>query len=171
VNGQGSGGVQVTFQVSGGGGSVVSGSQVTDATGVATVGAWILGAGTPNTMTATVTAVGVTGNPVTFTASAATQIAITQQPPANTTSGTPFTVTVQLRDAANVLSAVDGVPLTISIQSGTGTLTAAGTALTVNTVLGVATFNVNITGIGGARTLRIAGTGVGNVVTTSVTLP
>ena len=171
ANGQGTGGVQVTFQVSGGGGSVLNGAQVTDASGVATVGDWILGAGTPpNSLTATVTAGGVTGNPVVFTASAATQIAITQQPPASTTSTTNFDVTVQLRDAGNVLSPANGVSLTISIASGAGTLTAGTTPLTVDTVLGVATFNVNITGATGARTLRISGAGVGNKVTTTVTV-
>jgi X-X-X-Leu-X-X-Gly heptad repeat protein len=66
---------------------------------------------------------------------------------------------------------VDGLPLTISIASGAGTLAAGATALTVNTVQGVVTFTVHITGVNGARTLRISGTGVGNVVTTSVTLP
>jgi adhesin/invasin len=171
ANGQGAGGVTVNFSVSAGGGSVLNGTQVTDATGVATVGSWTLGAGATNTLTATVAASGVTGNPVAFQASAATQIAITQQPPSNTPSGANFTVVVQLRDAANALSAVNGVPLTISIASGSGTLTAGGTGLIVNTTSGTATFNVNINGVNGARTLRISGAGVGNVVTTTVTLP
>ena len=171
-SGQGAGGVQVTFQVTGGGGSITNAVQLTDVTGVATVGSWTLGAGTPNTMTATVGVGGVGGNPVLFTASAATQIAVTQQPPANANSGAAFNVTVQLHDAANLLSQVNGHPLTISIASGGGTLNAVGTALTVNTTLGVATFNVSITSTtAGARTLRITGAGVGNVVTTAVTLP
>lgn len=171
ANGQGAGGVTVNFSVSSGGGSVLNGTQVTDATGVATVGGWTLGAGVTNALTATVAASGVTGNPVVFNASAATQVAVTQQPPTNTTSGTNFTVVVQLRDAASALSQVSGVPLTISIASGAGTLTVGGTALTVNTMSGTATFNVNITGASGARTLRITGAGVGNVVTTTVTIP
>jgi adhesin/invasin len=170
-NGQGIGGIPVTFAVTAGGGTLAGASPVTDAAGVATVTSWTLGAGAAQTITATVGASGVVGNPVTFTASAATNIGITQQPPANTTSGSNFTVIVQLRDAVNALSPVDAVPLTISIATGGGTLNAGGTALTVNTVGGVATFNVNLTGASGARTLRITGTGVGNVVTTSVTLP
>jgi adhesin/invasin len=170
-NGQGAGGIQVTFVVTGGGGNVTSAVQLTDATGVATVGSWTLGAAAPNTLTATVGVGGVTGNPVLFTASAATQIAVTQQPPANANSGQAFTVTVQLRDAANLLSQVNGHPLTIVILNGGGTLNAVGTGLTVNTTLGVATFNVSITGGTGARTLRISGAGVGNVTTTAVTLP
>jgi alpha-tubulin suppressor-like RCC1 family protein len=62
-------GVAVTFAVASGGGSITAASQVTDASGIATVGSWTLGsiAGT-NTLTAT--AVGLTGSPVTFTATA-----------------------------------------------------------------------------------------------------
>ena len=171
VNGQGVGGVQVVFQVTAGGGNVVGGSPLTDATGVARVGSWILGGGVNNTLIATVSAAGVTGNPVSFTASAATQMVITQQPPAGTTSGTPFPVTVQLRDANGVLSPVNGFPLTISIATGNGTLTVGTTTLTVNTVAGVGSFNVSITGISGARTLQIAGAGLPSVITTSITIP
>jgi adhesin/invasin len=125
VNGQGVGGVQVVFQVTAGGGNVVGGSPLTDVTGVARVGSWILGGGVLSALVAIVSC-GVTGNPVTFTASAATQIAITQQPPAGTTSGTPFTVTVQLRDANGVLSPVNGFPLTISIFSGPAVVAGTG---------------------------------------------
>ena len=170
ANLQGVGGVTVTFAVTSGGGSVTGATQVTDATGVATVGSWTLGAVTAQTLTATVAA-SVAGNPVTFNASAATQIAVTQQPPTNTASGAPFTVVVQLRNAGNVISMVNGLPLTISIASGGGLLAASGTALTVNTVQGVATFNVTITGANGGRTLNISGAGVGSVITNSVTIP
>jgi len=60
-------GVSVAFAVTSGGGSVTGASTTTDATGVATVGSWTLGVGV-NTLTATVAAADVTGNPVTFTA-------------------------------------------------------------------------------------------------------
>jgi hypothetical protein len=113
----------------------------------------------------------VTGNPVVFSASAATQIAITQQPPTNSASGANFTVSVQLRDAGGVLSPVSGVPLVISIASGAGNLTSGGTGLAVVTAAGTASFNVNITGVNGARTLRISGAGLGNVVTTTINIP
>ncbi len=171
LNGQGSGGVPVTFQVTGGGGVVIGATQVTDATGVATVGGWIVGPGAPNTLTATVAAGGVTGNPVIFTASAATHIAITQQPPASVASGANFTVTVQLGDANGALSLVNGLPLSMTIFSGGGALNPGTTFTTVSTVSGVATFNVNLTGGAGARTLHIAGFGVGSTVTSSVTIP
>ena len=62
-------GVAVTFAVASGGGSVTGASQTTGATGVATVGSWTLGlvAGA-NTLTATAAGNGISGNPVTFTA-------------------------------------------------------------------------------------------------------
>jgi hypothetical protein len=57
----------VTFAVTAGGGSVTGPTATTDASGVATVGSWILGpiAG-PNALTATVSGGGVIDNPVIF---------------------------------------------------------------------------------------------------------
>src|SRR3989475_1509211 len=64
-------GVTVTFAATAGGGTVSGGATQTDANGVATVGRWTLGPGTgQNTLTATVAGSGITGNPVTFTATA-----------------------------------------------------------------------------------------------------
>jgi hypothetical protein len=64
-------GTSVTFAVAGGGGSVTSPSTTTNASGIATVGSWTLGAGSgANTMTATST--GLTGSPLTFTATGIT---------------------------------------------------------------------------------------------------
>src|SRR2546430_9390036 len=63
--------VTVTFAVTGGGGSVSGGVAHSDANGVATVGSWTLGPGAgENTLTATVAGSGISGNPVTFTATA-----------------------------------------------------------------------------------------------------
>ena len=168
-NGQGVGNVAVTFTVTSGGGSVTGGSAFTDATGVATVGSWTLGAGAVQTLSASAGA--LAGSPVTFSATSATQIVVSQQPPANIASGANFDVVVQLRTAGGSLAAVTGHPVTISIQSGGGTLNAGGTTLTVNTVGGIATFNVNITGGAGPRTLAISGANLTPAVTTSVTLP
>ncbi|HWA14949.1 MAG TPA: leishmanolysin-related zinc metalloendopeptidase, partial [Gemmatimonadales bacterium] len=62
-------GVQVVFQVTGGGGALTGGTIVTNATGVATVGSWTMGPSAgANTLTATAT--GLNGSPVTFTANA-----------------------------------------------------------------------------------------------------
>ncbi len=62
-------GVVVAFAIAAGGGSLTGESQTTDSAGKATVTEWTLGLvpGT-NTLTATVAGSGVTGNPVTFSA-------------------------------------------------------------------------------------------------------
>ncbi len=63
------GSVTVTFAVTAGGGSVTPGSAQTGADGVATLDSWTLGpAQGANTMTASLTGSGITGNPVTFSA-------------------------------------------------------------------------------------------------------
>ena len=66
-------GVQVTFAVATGGGSVTGPTTTTGSDGVATAGGWTVGTspGT-NTLTATVTGSGIINNPVTFTATAQT---------------------------------------------------------------------------------------------------
>jgi hypothetical protein len=168
ANGQGVGGVAVTFAVTNGGGSVTGASPVTDATGVATVGSWTLGNGATNTLSATVGS--VAGSPVIFSATSATQIVVTTQPPTNTTSGANFSVVVELRSANGSVVPITGHALTIGIQSGGGTLNAGSTLTTVNTVGGVATFNVNITGGAGARTLVISSPNLPAVATSSVTI-
>lgn len=62
-------GVAVAFAVAAGGGAVTGGSQITNGSGVATVGAWTMGSATcDNSLTAT--AVGLTGSPIKFTATA-----------------------------------------------------------------------------------------------------
>jgi hypothetical protein len=69
IDGIGVPGVQVLFSVTGGGGSLTGGTITTNATGVATVGSWTMGASAgANTLTATVD--GLDGSPITFTANA-----------------------------------------------------------------------------------------------------
>jgi len=58
---------QVTFQVASGGGGITGANTTTNGNGIATVGSWTVQLGS-NTLTATVAGPGVTGNPVTFTA-------------------------------------------------------------------------------------------------------
>jgi hypothetical protein len=64
-------GVEVLFSVTGGGGTVGDPVRLTNSAGVATVGSWTMGAAAgANTLTAS--AAGLTGSPITFTATAAT---------------------------------------------------------------------------------------------------
>lgn len=62
-------GVSITFAVASGGGSITGPTAVTNASGVAAVGSWTLGAA-PGTNTLTATATGLIGSPVVFTATA-----------------------------------------------------------------------------------------------------
>jgi len=89
-------GVPVTFAVASGGGSVADAQATTGADGVATAGRWTLGdAAGQNTLTATIGADNVSGNPVTFTA-----------------TGTPGS-------ASAAKSSVGVAPATILASSGT----------------------------------------------------
>ena len=60
-------GTTVTFAVATGGGSITGATAVTDASGIATVGSWKLGT-TAGANTLTATSAGLSGSPVTFTA-------------------------------------------------------------------------------------------------------
>lgn len=60
-------GVNVTFAVAAGGGTLTGAAQTTDATGIATVGGWVLGASPgPNQIVATAAGTGIANNPITF---------------------------------------------------------------------------------------------------------
>jgi adhesin/invasin len=166
--GSGVPGAAVTFAVAGGGGSVTGASQTTDVNGIATVGNWTLGSTLGQALTATASAGGVAGNPVSFTASAATQIVVTAAP-ASASLNTNFNITVELRDAGNILSQAVGVPLTINLQTGAGTM--AGTA-TINTnANGMVTFTIQVNGGGaGNRTFRITGAGLTQAITGNINI-
>lgn len=135
-------GVNVTFAVASGGGSLGTPSVPTDANGFAQT-TWQLGA-LVGAQTVTATAAGIAGS-VTFNATGTsvgpTQLAFVQQP-SNVTAGIPIgpAITVVARDAqgANVPSFVGNVTISIGANPGlsgiSGTLTAAA-------VGGVATFN------------------------------
>jgi adhesin/invasin len=104
-------GVVVTFAVASGGGSVTGGSATTNASGIATVGSWRLGttAGA-NTLTATCT--GLSGSPVTFTATGVAGPAakyIVTASSYNPVHGTAVTLTAQLTDQYNNPVATSGL--------------------------------------------------------------
>jgi hypothetical protein len=67
----GVGGIQVTFTVGSGGGTITGGAQSTGPDGVATVGSWRLGPSSgPNSIIATAQPAGLSNSPVTFNATA-----------------------------------------------------------------------------------------------------
>ncbi len=132
-DGAGMAGVAVAFAVTGGGGSVGAASVSTDANGLAST-TWTMGngAGTSNN-TATASVSGLTGSPVTFTASAtagaATQLAKTAGDAQTGEAGAPVAVApkVTVRDALN--NPVAGATVTWAVTVGGGSVTAA-TSLT-----------------------------------------
>ncbi|UCD25102.1 MAG: hypothetical protein JSW51_04030, partial [Gemmatimonadota bacterium] len=69
--GNGVPGMEVTFAVTGGAGSITDAVDTTDFNGVAAVGSWTIDVGA-NSLEATVTATGLGGNPVAFTATGVT---------------------------------------------------------------------------------------------------
>ena len=160
-------GATVTFAVTAGGGTLGGATQVTDAAGIASVGSWTLGSASPNTMTATVTGGGITGNPVSFTAQGVTELSLLSVPAGPLTLATDFTLTVRLRDGAAANASLAGVTITIAIASGGGTLN--GTLTAVTDASGIATFTVNVTGAVGARTFTLTGAGLTSATTAAIT--
>ena len=167
-------GVAVAFAVTAGGGSVSGGSQVTNASGVATVGSWTVGpsAGQANTVTAS--AGGLAGSPVTFTATSvagsAGKLAIVTQPSASAQSGVALATppVIQLQDVNGNAVTTAGRSVTATIASGPGgaTLTNA-TDATDNA--GRATFSgLTINGPSGTYKLAFNGVNLTGVTSTDI---
>ena len=141
IDGVGVAGIPGAFAAANGG-STVGVPVLTDANGLAQ-SPWTLGP-TAGTQSATATAAGLSGSPVTFTATAtsppATQLVFTTQP-ASTVAGSnmaPFVVTARDANGATATSFTGAV--TIALGNNPGVATLNGT-LTVNAVAGVATFS------------------------------
>src|SRR6266480_5662322 len=165
-------GVAVTFAVASGNGGITGANQTTDASGIATVGSWTLPttAG-PNALTANAAGSGISGNPVTFTATGTAgtpaKLAITTQPSTSAQSGVALAPqpVIQVQDAnSNAVSQGD-IAVTAAIASGpTGGTLANATATTLTN--GAATFNdLTISGAAGSYTLRFEATVAGLTAT------
>ncbi|MBA3393087.1 MAG: Ig-like domain-containing protein [Deltaproteobacteria bacterium] len=162
ANGNPVSGISVAFAVATGGGSLSATTATTNAAGQAqstlTVGP------TVTTNTVTVTRVGLTGSPITFTAmatsGAATQIALVSGNNQSATAGSalaaPFVVVV--KDAAG--NPIPSFSVTFAVTAGAGTLSAATvvtsslgqaqTTLTVGRTAGTNTVTANASGLTGS---------------------
>ncbi|HEX2722105.1 MAG TPA: SGNH/GDSL hydrolase family protein [Gemmatimonadaceae bacterium] len=142
-------GVAVTFEVTGGGGTVSGGTATTNADGIAAVASWVLGP-TTGTNTLTATAGSLSGSPVVFSATAAalppTAMAIVAGDNQTALAGQPVPIapSVKITDAEGL--GVAGVTVTFSIRSGGGSLTGANA---VTNTAGIATLQSWVLGIGG----------------------
>ena len=150
INGNPVAGVQVTYTVASGGGSVTGGVVSTDAAGVAEVGSWTLGTvAVGQSLTATAAGVGITGNPVTINATAtaggAFALAVGAGDNQSATSGTVVGIPPEALATDQFGNPIAGIDVTFAVTSGGGTITgpsqttdAAGTARVTSWTLGVA---------------------------------
>lgn len=117
-------GIAVTFAVASGGGSATGAAQVTNASGIATVGSWTLGAAVGTNQLTASTGPGYTGSPVTFTSLGVTQlpnqITISAGNGQTAVVGTPVPVRPAVRVAASG-TPVQGYPVTFVPADGTVT--------------------------------------------------
>ena len=155
-------GVSVTFAVASGGGSITGGSATTGSDGVATVGSWTLGpAAGANTLTAS--ASGVTGSPVTFTATGTAPVAtaMTKQGGDAQSAAVSTAVTtapsVKLVDISG--NPVSGVAVTFAVASGGGSITGGGATTNSLGIAAVGSWTLGATA--GANTLTATATGSG----------
>ncbi len=128
ANGNAVSGFSVTFVAGSGSGSVTGGTVSTDAAGIATVGSWRLGA-TPGPQTLVVSASGLSGSPVTFSATGTAPVASTiagnagNNQKARPGFAIPNPPSVIVTDPAGI--PVPGVAVTFAVTAGGGTITGA----------------------------------------------
>ena len=168
-------GVVVVFAIGAGGGSLTGESQTTDSAGKATLTEWTLGSvpGT-NRLTATVAGSGVTGNPVTFSATGTAPVPASIAANSPTSQSAIVGTAVRVPPAVTVLDhnkqGVSGVTVDFAVTAGAGS--ASGATQTTD-AHGKATVGSWILGpVLGPNTLTatISGSGIaGNPVTFSAT--
>jgi adhesin/invasin len=168
--GNGVPGLEVLFEVTGGDGTALVRRPVTDANGVATLGAWLLGdAPGANTLRATVQGVTIANNPVTFTATGAAgqpaSLVIQAGSGQTATAGTtvPVAPSVVVRDArgnpvAGITVAFTPGPNSGVVTGGQATTNAAGVATVGSWTLGATS---------GAQTLVVSLSGLPSVTITA----
>ncbi|MHB0964100.1 MAG: beta strand repeat-containing protein [Gemmatimonadaceae bacterium] len=171
AQGNGVGGVAITFAVATGGGSVLPTSATTDASGSAAT-AWTLGgASGTQTMTVSATGLGTLAVSATATGGSTNQLAIGTPPTPTQVAGVTFSpaVVVQAKDALGVVQTGFTGAVTATVASGPAGALLGGTT-TVNAVAGVATFSALRLTKAGIYTLQFAAAGYTSVVTTSITV-
>ena len=113
----------------------------------------------------------VTSGAIAITAAPPSQVGITTQPAATAANGAQLSPqpVLQLRDAAGIAVAKSGVPVTVAIASGGGTL--GGTTTVSTNAAGVASFtDLSISGLVGSRTLAFSSPGLSGATSTPIGL-
>jgi hypothetical protein len=160
--------VTVTFQVTGGGGSVANPSQPTDTKGIATAGRWTLGpqAG-PNTLTATST--GLTGSPVTFTATATGPAGLNITNYRGDVQTQVAGTTLLIVPAAQVTDLnghpVPGVQVVFSVTAGGGSITGAAQVTDASGIATVGSWTLGVAaGVNELQAMFNTGTSRGTTI-------
>jgi alpha-tubulin suppressor-like RCC1 family protein len=154
-------GVEVVFAVTTGGGSINDGGQtqavLTDASGIAAVSDWTLGAAPgSNGLSATVSALGVTGNPVGFTATGTT----VTTPTFSWTGATSTDWSVAANwSPAQVPGALDSAVIGAAVSGRQPSLSTTAVVGAVNIIAG-GNLTINGQGLSIVRGLTTGGTGV-----------
>jgi len=127
--GRGVPGVQVTFAVATGGGSITGAVDTTDASGIARVGSWTLGTATgANTLAALISGLAPAGFTATAVAGAPAAMLFVTAPGGTAQNGAAFTQqpVLQLRDQFGNNSPTAAVQVTVAVLTGGGTLGGVG---------------------------------------------
>jgi Bacterial Ig-like domain (group 1)/Leishmanolysin len=170
-NGSPAANTRVTFTVASGSGSVLGGTQQTDANGIASVGDWVLGtvagqqqlnASVPGTPAVSFTATATAGSPA----------QVSPSTPANVTAppGAPVSPAPAVLVEDDFGNGVPGVSVTWQVQSGGGSISGASSTTDASGVARVGSWTLGVTP--GTNTLRatVQGSGIqGNPVTFTAT--
>ena len=164
-------GVTVTYATTTGNGSVTAATPTTGASGVAAVGSWTLGNVGTDTLTATVTGSGITGSPVSFTATSLSAN-IAANVAAFLGNNQPGLVGygVNVRPAVRVTNAggnpVANAAVTFAVASGGGSVTGGSATTNANGVAQVAKWTLGASPGVNTLTATVTGSGIaGNPVT------
>jgi adhesin/invasin len=145
-------GIQVSFVVTGGGGSASGANQTTNADGVARVGGWTLGT-SPGTNTLEARAGSLQGSPVVFTAegtgggAAVDRLIFLSEPPSEVRKNQTFTVRVALVDAGGNVVPLSGIFIYLGLfRDGADTPSNddLGGERFANTADGIAVLNLSV---------------------------
>ncbi len=163
-------GAAVTFTPTSGGGSVTGSPATTNATGIATVGSWVLGSGPgANTLDATLGSLPA----VTFSATAvggAANIVVQAGDGQSRTVGQSVTTALSVLVTDGGSNPVQGVAVTFAVASGGGSITGASTTTNASGIATVGSWTLGTTAGTNTLTATAQGSGInGNPVTFTAT--